>query len=230
MRGAFSTRWVRGGALWSAVGGALSGPLGWEEPQDGQCLGRVPSGCLEKKVCSGVGERTVVAGRWASLDHMSHVALTGRGDGLTEKTEACGGTRDAGLATTGCACCLLTRGPRRQWSRCGAWRQGSGNVALRCLETPGETPRGQLDVQQSGQGWRDRGAMSIQGESQVCVEELTWRPGVRGEACRLVPAGRVGVQRRNLPRRPGHQASSYLQMAGNRADRIKLLSLRFSSL
>ena len=136
MRGAFSTRWVRGGALWSAVGGALSGPLGWEEPQDGQCLGRVPSGCLEKKVCSGVGERTVVAGRWASLDHMSHVALTGRGDGLTEKTEACGGTRDAGLATTGCACCLLMRGPRRQWSRCGAWKQGSGNVGREVLGDP----------------------------------------------------------------------------------------------
>lgn len=117
----------------------------------------------------------MAAGRWTSLEHMSHVALTGRGDGLTEKTEACGGTRDPGLATTGCACRLLTRGPRRQWSRCGAGNRVLGMWAMRCLETPGETPRGQLDVQQSGQGWRDRGAMSIQGEGQVCVEELTWR-------------------------------------------------------
>lgn len=64
---------------------------------------------------------------------------------------------------------------------------------------------------------------SIQGESQVCVEELTWRQ-VEGEACRLAPAGSVGVQRRNLPRRPSHQASRYLQMVDNRADRIKPLS------
>ena len=202
--------------------------MGREEPQDGQCLGRVPSGCLEKKVCSGAGERTVVAGRWASLEHMSHVALTGHGDGLTEKTEARGGTRDAGLATTRCACHLLTWGPRRQWSRCGAWKQGSGNVGREVLGDPrGDAKRAAGCAAERSGLERQR---SIQGESQVCVEELTWRPGVRGEACRLVLAGRVGVQRRNLPRRPGHQASSYLQMAGNRADRIKLLSLRFSSL
>lgn len=43
----------------------------------------------------------VAARRWASLEHMSHVALTGHGDGLTKKTEGWGGTRDAGLATPG---------------------------------------------------------------------------------------------------------------------------------
>ena len=89
------------GAQWEEH---LSGPLGWEERQDGRYLGRVPSGCLVKTVCSRVGERMVwpvAARRWASLEHMSHVALTGHGDGLTKKTEGWGGTRDAGLATPG---------------------------------------------------------------------------------------------------------------------------------
>lgn len=66
------------------------------------------------------------------------------------------------------------------------------------------------------------------GKSGVCGGAHL-EAGVRGEACRLVPVGRVGVQRRNLPRRPGHQASRYLQMVGNRADGIKPLSLGFSS-
>lgn len=112
--------------------------MGWEERQDGRYLGRVPSGCLVKTVCSKVGERMVVwpvaAGRWASLERMSHVPLTGRGDGLTDKTEGCGGTRDAGLATTGCACHLLMRGPRRQWYMLGAWKQDSGNVGCKVPE------------------------------------------------------------------------------------------------
>lgn len=55
----------------------------------------------------------------------------------------------------------------------GAWKQDSGAWAARCLKTTRETTRGQLDVQQGCQSWRDIPASG--GKSGVCVEELTWR-------------------------------------------------------
>lgn len=121
----------------------------------------------------------VAARRWASLEHMSHVVLTGRGDGLTDKTEGCGGTKDAGLATTGCACHLLTRGPRRQWYRWGAWKQDSGNVGCKVPEDHRE------DTKRAAGCTAERSELERQEESSASRGKVrcVWRssPGGRCE-------------------------------------------------
>ena len=121
------------------------------------------------------------------------------------------------------------RGPRRQWYRWESWKQDSGNVGCKVPEDHrGDAKRAAGCTAERSELERQEEPSASGGKSGVCGGAHL-EAGVRGEACRLVPAGRVGVQRRNLPRRPGHQASRDLQMVGNGADRVKPLSLRFSS-
>lgn len=54
----------------------------------------------------------------------------------------------------------------------GAWKQDSGNVGCKVPEDHWETTEGSwMYSRAAGAGE----TFSIQGESQVCVEELTWR-------------------------------------------------------
>lgn len=103
---------------------------------------------------------------------MSHVPLTGHGDGLTDKTEGCGGTRDVGLVTHRVCLPFTDAGTQEA-------------VARRGVET-GFWERGLQGAQEDHSRLREGSWMysravragetfSIQGESQVCVEELTWR-------------------------------------------------------
>lgn len=87
-----STEWTLG--LGGAAGWAVFGesPLWLSGEESMQWCRREDCGCWEV----GLPGTHVACG------------VDRRGAGLTEKTEACGGTRDAGLATAGCACRLLT--------------------------------------------------------------------------------------------------------------------------
>lgn len=98
-----------------------------------------------------------------------------------------------------------------------------GTWAVRCLKTTREMPRGQLDVEQRGQSWRETGSHQHPGgKSGVCVEAHLGE-GVRGEECRLVPGehqrGRRGSKKElaEETRSPSQQVSPEGKQQGNNA-------------